>query len=510
MIVKVVSSDEMREIDRISIEETGIPAEVLMNNAGKSVAEFIIEKFRDKKISILCGTGNNGGDGFTAAYYLFNKGIIPSVYLAGKKSQLTDTSKIFMNLCENVKIPVYEIDSNNISSITLPGDGLTVDAILGTGLNKSATGIQLEFIKIINNSNSAVLSVDIPSGLSSNGEMFDGDCVKADFTVTIGLPKISLVTYPGKSFCGEVIIQDIGFPHHLTNSKNLKTTLINDSLFNTIKIYSKDEDIHKGNRGHTFIVGGFQYMEGAAILTASALFNTGCGLATIATMDESRKIIAGKIPELMSMALPDKCDLSAMKELIQNGKFTSLIIGPGMGRTEYSARVFNDTISALKDSGIQRALIDADGLFHLAEYIKREKLPKGIEFIITPHFMEASRLLTKDIEEITKNRLKACKELASLTGAVVVLKGPATIISDGDNAFINTTGNSGLATAGSGDVLSGIIGSFMNLNISSIEAAIAGVYVHGLCADMYKETYPAATMKSGDIIEYIRTVIYEI
>jgi NAD(P)H-hydrate epimerase len=270
----------------------------------------------------------------------------------------------------------------------------------------------------------------------------------------------------------------------LTHNQNLKTTLINDSLINTIELSNPDRDIHKGNRGHTLIIGGFQYMEGAGILTASALFHTGCGLATLATSDESRKIIAGKIPELMTISIPGSCDISFMKELFQDKKFTSLIIGPGMGRTEYCAKIFNNTISAIKESEIKRALIDGDGLFHLAEYIKKDQLPKGIEFIITPHFMEASRLLACDIEEIRKNRFKACKELSSKTGAVVVLKGPATIVSDGDKSYINTTGNSGLATAGSGDVLSGIIGSFMNLNITSVEAAIAGVYIHGLCADM--------------------------
>ncbi|MCL2154632.1 MAG: NAD(P)H-hydrate dehydratase [Leptospirales bacterium] len=507
MIIKVVTSEEMREIDRISIEEIGIPAEVLMNNAGKSVAEFVIKNFGDKKISILCGTGNNGGDGFTAAYYLFNQGIIPSVYLAGKKDQLSDVSKIFMKLCENVNIPIHEIDNNNLSTVSLPSEGVILDAILGTGLNRAASGLQLEFIKIINSSKSTVVSIDIPSGLASNGELLEVDCVKADFTITIGLPKISLVTYPGKYFCGEVIVQDIGFPHYLTDNKNLKTTLINDSLINTIEISNPNRDIHKGDRGHTLIIGGFQYMEGAGILTASALFHTGCGLATLATSDESRRIIAGKIPELMTVSLPENCDLSAMKELILDKKITSLIIGPGMGRTEFCAGIFNNTISVIKDSAVKRALIDGDGLFHLAEYLKREQLPEGIEFIITPHFMEASRLLDCDIEDIRKNRLKACKDLSRITGAVVVLKGPATIVSDGENSFINTTGNSGLATAGSGDVLSGIIGSFMNLNVSSIEAAIAGVYIHGLCADLYKETNPTMTMKSSDIIEYIRDVI---
>ena len=506
-MLKAVTDLEMREIDRISIEETGIPASVLMNNAGKSVAEFILEKFKEKKITIFCGSGNNGGDGFTAAYYLANAGVIPVIYLSGAKNRISETSGIFMNLCEKMNIVINEIDENNIDLIALPDNGVVVDAILGTGFQGVPGGIPHSFIKAINRSGNTVVAVDIPSGLSSNGEGPVGECVRADYTLTIGLPKISLVTYPCREYCGGVLVKEIGFPAFLTSSEKLKVTLLDSTVFKTLNISDTDQDVHKGNRGHTILVGGFPGMEGAAILTASALFKTGCGLVTMATVSESRSIIAGKIPEAMTIELPEDPDSPAVMELFKTKKITSMIIGPGLGRTDYSEKLFRNIIRSLKNTDVKRVLIDGDGLFHLAEFIKNENLPDHVNYIITPHFMEASRILDKDIELIKNNRLLYCQELARVTGAVAVLKGPASIISDGDNTYINTSGNSGLATAGSGDVLSGITGALMNQDISALNAASAGVFIHGLCADEYGKKCPVSTMSAADIISNIRNVI---
>lgn len=507
MITKVVTDTEMREIDRVSIEETGIPASLLMNNAGREVAEFINNKFKGEKVVIFCGAGNNGGDGFAAAYYLFNKGFSPVLYLAGKKCDISDVSKIFMNLCEKIKIEINEIDELNLPSITIPEPVIIVDAILGTGFKGSPRGIPFEFIKLINKSANITVSIDIPSGLPSNGEKPCGECVNAEFTVTIGLPKISLVTYPCKEFCGELTVKDIGFPLFLTTGENLKVTLINEELYKTIKLYDTDPDIHKGSRGHTLIVGGFTGMEGAAILTASSIFETGCGLVTIATVSDSRKIIAGKVPEAMTVSLPGDPDSSMLGEFLQSGNFTSMIIGPGLGRDAYSEKIFRNIINLSGSTKLKRILIDGDGLYHLANYSLADNSNERIDLILTPHFLEASRILKKDIETIKNNRLEYCKTLAVITKSVTVLKGPASIISDGDISFINTSGNSGLATAGSGDVLSGIIGALMNMDISAIHAASTGVYIHGLCAEIFRKSSNAAAMNATDIIKNIRAAM---
>jgi NAD(P)H-hydrate epimerase len=507
MIIKAVTSGEMRKIDRIAIEEFGIPASVLMNNAGRSAASYIQKKFNEREIIIFCGSGNNGGDGFTAAYYLANAGLSPVIYLSGKKNTISETSKIFMNLCVKLNVPIHEIEENSINTIRIPRESIIVDAVLGTGSTDSPRGIPLEFIRLINRASGFVVSIDIPSGLSSDGEYPPGEFVTADITITIGLPKISLVTYPCKPFCGEIIIEDIGFPSTLTSNTDLKVSLIDDNYFKTLNIFTAGSDTHKGERGHTLIIGGFDNMEGAALLAASALFHTGCGLVTIGTTSESRRIIAGKIPEAMTFPLPDNPDSHLIDEFFQKGKFTSMIIGPGLGRTSYSEGIFKKIIDLLNQNFFKRVLIDGDGLFHLAEYLKDRKLPDNAGFIITPHLLEASRILGKSVELIKRNRLESCKELAEKTGCITILKGPASIVSDGNISFINTTGNPGLATAGSGDVLSGIIAAVMNMDISLIDAASAGVFIHGASADIFSKNAEPFTMCATDIIKNIRTAL---
>lgn len=508
--MKVVTAAEMREIDRSAIEDYGIPAEVLMNSAGKFAADFIIRRFPGTAVNIVCGTGNNGGDGFTAAYYLYNAGHPVSIILCGKRERVSPVSKIFMNICEKSGLEVKEYtDSARADSFTFE-HGLIIEAIFGTGFSGSPAGIQLEIIKKINSSGLKVISLDIPGGLPSDGVIENIEAVKADITITIGLPKIAIATYPGKEFCGETITADIGFPPALTCSNDLKVNLVNKDLFKSQGIFSDSADMHKGDRGHILLAGGFTGMEGAILLTAKALFRTGAGLATLLTVPDSRTVIAGKIPELMTADIADQGTEKWIKEYLQGKKFTGLVIGPGMGRSEYASGIFTELIDSAAGSGISKILIDGDGLYHLAEYLKKCRLPEGPEYCITPHFMEASRIAGIPVDKLKSNRLESCISLAKQTGSTVVLKGPASIVSDGINSFINTTGNSRLATAGSGDVLSGIIASFMCGHCSITGAASRGVYTHGLCADLFCAKNPFQLMKAGDIIKKIPAAINKI
>lgn len=506
-ILSAVTAAQMREIDRISIDEIGIPAYVLMNNAGKAIADYIINRF-NCRVSVFCGAGNNGGDGFTAAYYLSNAGFDVRLYLAGKKGKVSETSRIFMNLCENIGVKINEIEDSDAGSVKIDNGSIIIDALLGTGFEGIVRGIPQKLINIINSSvDCMVVSVDIPSGMNSDGELPAGDFVKADITVTIGLPKISLVTYPCREYCGQVIVEDIGFPSYLTAPEKIKSVLITEKLLKSFNIQKDLPDTHKGERGHSLLIGGFKGMEGAALLAASAFFKTGCGLLTILTTAESRNILAGVVPEAMTLSLPDDPFSDEFKNLIESGSYRSVVIGPGLGRTIYSEKIFTNFIKYSAISKIKRVLIDGDGLFHLAEYIKNNKLPSNVEFIITPHFMEASRLSGLTVSELKHNRFTSCKNLTHLTGCVTVLKGPSTIISDGDYTYINTTGNSGLATGGSGDVLSGIIGALMNRELTIIQSAAAGVFIHGLAADIFSEKTIAATMSASDIVNNIRSAI---
>ncbi|MFC1670877.1 NAD(P)H-hydrate dehydratase [Spirochaetota bacterium] len=496
--MKVVRAEEMQEIDRITIDEMGIPGEVLMGFAGKSIADYVLRSFDGKdNIVVFSGTGNNGGDGFVIAYFLVNSGIDVTIVLAGKTDKVSETSRIYMELCGKCGIKIRELTGDTLKGLNIDSFDVAVDAIFGTGFKGSVKGIAGDLIKEINNSITIVVSVDMPSGLPSNGEAPEGEVVNADFTVTIGLPKISLVTYPGKKYAGEVLISDIGFPVSLTSSEDLKIDLVDDAYFNRGFTDEPDPDTHKGERGHLLLVGGFDGMEGAIMLSARAALETGVGLISLLTTGNARNIIAGKIPELITAGLDD------VDDFLSSRKYDSAVIGPGMGRDKSAKDVFENIIGKLAGAGIKNALIDGDGLFHLAGFLKENKLPRDVKFIITPHFKEASVILDKKMEDIKNDRLKACRELAGYVDSIAVLKGPGTIISGGGKTLINTTGNPYLATAGSGDVLSGIIGSLMLRDYSVLDMAGLGVFIHGRAADLFVKENEGKAMRASDIINYI-------
>lgn len=523
--MKIATALEMREIDRITIEKTGIPGEVLMGYAGKSIADYIRDNLRHvKRVVVFCGTGNNGGDGFVIAYFLANTGYGVDVYLSGNKEKVTETSKVYLKVCLNSGINIVEVNGENISKIDFKGYDLIIDSMLGTGFQGKVSGIIEEIIERINKSGIMTLSVDIPSGLPSDGEAPDGAVVRADYTVTIGLPKISLVTYPGRDYTGALHVADIGFPSSLTGSDELSAELIDENYARKKFDFTVDSDAHKGKNGHLLIIGGFDYMEGAAIMAARSALETGIGLVTALTTPKARSIIAGRVPELITASIfrrdagypdPVNNNHSDLIRDIESGlseffgsdrKYDVIVIGPGMGRSVLSQIVFRFVINNLDKYGIKRVLIDGDGLYHLSEYLKSGKLPGKASFVITPHFSEASRLLGVSVDQIKNNRLKHAVELSGMTAAVALLKGPSTIISDGNKTLINTSGNSALATAGSGDVLSGITGALLLRKLDIIDAAGVGAYIHGLAADVAVNKI-GPNLKATDIIDFIREAI---
>ena len=533
--MKVVTAREMQNIDKISINQIGIPGEVLMGYAGKSIAEYIYNNIRASgKIAIFSGTGNNGGDGFVVGYFLCNKGIDVDIYIAGDKERVSEVSGIYLKICINSEIPIFEIkETVDIDGLRLVEYDLIVDSLLGTGFKGAVRGISKYIIKKINGCGIEILSVDIPSGLPSNGEAPEGELICADYTVTIGLPKISLVTYPGKGFTGELYISDIGFPSTLTNSNNLNVDLVDDFYVRDRINFNRDIDSHKGMIGHLLLVGGFDNMEGAIIMTAKSALETGVGLVTLLTTEKARSIIAGIIPELITDSLncPEISEFlqtdsdwdgkegivtgdisnkieNKINNFFNNGRqYDVMVIGPGMGRSVSSSLVFNIIFDNLIAYGIKRVLIDGDGLYNLAEYLKDKELPHGVDYIITPHFIEASRLLKKSVDEIKRDRLNSAIRLSKGTSTTCLLKGPATIVSNGKETLINSTGNPSMAIAGSGDVLSGIIGALLHKNISSLDAAGIGSFFHGMAADIYVKENDTSLMKATNIINYIRKAI---
>lgn len=499
--MKVASAEEMRAIDKQSEEIFGIPSHTLMAFAGKAAVDEICARLPRAKTAAVCaGTGNNGGDGFVIAWLLHTRGFSVTIYLCGSADKLSPTAATYFHVCRQAKIKILDTTCGGPAP-DLSCYDVIADALLGTGFTGKLKDEAKRIVQAINASGTPVCAVDIPSGLPADGGAPEDIAVAANFTVTMGLPKPACVAYPGKAYCGELVVADIGFPRELLESSALTTNLIDKGLIAKIKAgagYS--DDINKTSRGHLLLIGGFDGMEGAIMLASAAAIEAGAGLSTVATTANARAIIAGKIPELMTTDI----NQDNVGEVLTSRKFNALVLGCGMGRTQAAKNIFAQTMKHLPASGINRVLIDGDGLFHLAEYLSSNKLPAEINFSLTPHFGEAARITGKSIEAIADNRILAAEECAAKAGCHVLLKGPASIICAGENKFINTTGCSLLATAGSGDVLSGIAGAYLARENLPVEQALcAACYVHGSAADSLAAE-GRLHIKAGDIIRQLK------
>ncbi len=522
--MKAVTAQQMKEIDRITIQQYGIPGEVLMALAGKSVADYVLHTFKPDSVAVFCGVGNNGGDGFVAAY-LLSQHIHADIFILGNTDKLTPSSKIYHDVCRHANVRSFAISSESLATINLDSYNCIIDALTGTGFSGKPKGLLEQVINLINESGKKVIAIDMPSGLPADGAVEYGPIVQAHTTITMGLPKINLVTYPGRYYAGNVIVADIGFPSTLCTSGDIGRQLIDDEFFAGNYRPGTHYDAHKGGNGHLLCIGGFDGMEGAILLCAKAAFAAGIGLVTIVTTQQARAIVAGKIPEVITRALNITASeafaqdmyasaefecvykdmLAQLENIVQLSRPTACVIGPGLGRSMSSAA----TVAAcLKIAHTMKlpALIDGDGLYCLAK-LPEEKLPEYC--VITPHFKEAERLTGTAVGDIKKNRLLIAEGLAQKLKCVAVLKGPASIVTNGITTYINTTGNPALATGGSGDVLSGIVGSLMSKGHEPLIAAALGVYIHGKAADTYCCKTGNTMMQAGDIAEYIREAVKE-
>ena len=519
--MKVVTALEMQEIDRKTIRETGMPAAVLMGLAGRAVADRAVALVPCcGRVAVFAGTGNNGGDGYVAAYFLANAGVSVDLFAVGPDNKTSETARVYSDLCGKAGIGIRRVAAGaDLADLDLDAYDCIIDALVGTGFSGAARGITAEVIQAINDSDSYVLSVDVPSGLGSDGRAPEGEAVIADCTVTIGLPKLSLVTFPGKSFTGELYVADIGFPASLTGSDSLKTELIDEDFFRNNDIagieseYAARADTHKGERGHLLLVGGFDGMEGAIMMAARAAFETGIGMGSLLTTAAARRIIAGRIPELITLSLAGDHDATApdpgairaaLAAIFERNRYGAVLVGPGMGRGPLARAVCDALFTSARDFGIKRMLIDGDGLFHLAGFVKKGKPDSAVSIIITPHFREASLLSGSAVDEIRDDRHGAAGRIARELSCTAVLKGPSSVVTDGDRFLINTTGNPALATAGSGDVLSGIIGALMLRRLSPLQAAGYGAWIHGRAADLFCSDQNTDLLKSTDLLTYIR------
>ncbi|RMD52072.1 MAG: NAD(P)H-hydrate dehydratase [Nitrospirae bacterium] len=505
--MKVVTAHQMQAIDRKTIEEYGVPGTVLMERAGLSVVRRIKEFFQKQRAIVLAGGGNNGGDGFVVARELFRDGWNVKVYLIAKKDRLKGDALINFKIAEHFGVPIEERDS--VSSEELRGC-VVVDAIFGTGLKMDVKEPYRSVIENLNNASVSVVSVDIPSGISSDSGKVMGIAVKSTITVTFGLPKIGQFLYPGAMYRGRLFIEDIGFPEELLTDKTIELELLEKSTLSDL-LPKRPGDAHKGNFGHVLLVAGSKGKTGAALMAAKACLRSGAGLVTIGVPASLADIFQSRVREEMILPLPDKDGflnrdaLPMCMEFIEK-RANLLAIGPGLS-TEEDTQSF---VRALVLASPVPIVIDADGINAFSSH-GEELSHAHSEVVITPHPGEMSRLTGLSIKEINAERISVAKEYSKTFNVVIALKGAPTIVATPDSGtYINSTGNPGMASAGTGDVLTGMVSGLAAQGLSIKDAARLGVYLHGLSGDIASTKLTEFSMTAGDLLDHISSAFKEL
>ncbi len=504
--MKVLIAEQMREIDRRTIDEIGIPGVVLMENAGRGVAEEIIQRFATTEASdvlIIAGKGNNGGDGYVIARHLLNKGWnVKTLVLAARDAIKGDAAVNLFALenCGGQVDFVLNAEALQTSLATAGGSTLLVDAIFGTGLTRPAQGLYLKAVEWLNQQASPVVAVDIPSGIdASNGRVL-GVAVKASVTVTFAFPKVGLVSYPGAGLVGELVTVDIGIPEQVAGQIPTNCLLIDGAEAGRL-LPVRNQDGHKGTFGHLLVVAGSTGKCGAAVMAAESGLRGGAGLVTLACPQSVQPTIASRLSEVMTVPMADvngETSLLALDALLTlaEGK-QALAIGPGLGLGEETS----DLIRRLVQDSALPMIIDADGLAALSGHTHLLDCQTGRQTILTPHPGEMARLTGLSVAEIQADRFTVARDFAVRYHVVLVLKGARTLVASPDGqVHVNSTGHAGLASGGMGDVLTGLIGSLLAQGLTALDAATLGAYLHGLAADRLLATFGDAGLLATDVI----------
>lgn len=495
----------MYEIDRYAIEHGGIDGKILMENAGRAIAERIIKQEASyQSAAVLAGGGNNGGDGFVIARYLQQSGFEVKVFQLVPDQKLTSEAlyhkKLFINHHGGVETDI------NVEMLRkdLPYYQLVIDAILGIGVKGAIRPNIKPFISLLNECNQKIISVDIPSGLPANESVQIDTAVKADHTYIVEAPKQSLFTEWGFPYYGEWEIVSIGVPKQAYHRKSFARRWERDDVIATLR--KRDTFSHKGSHGKGVVIGGQQMMPGSVTLTASAALRAGAGLLTVATVKDNISIIAHKCTEAMYHVLEEQDGTIKENDVTPFRTFDGAAIGMGMGRDPVTAKF---TQRLIHDLDIP-VIVDADGLHHLKPILNKVG-KRNYPLIITPHYGEMAMLTEYTIDRIKLSPMAIAKEFARKYQLYVVLKGKFTIITSPDGKqTVSDTGNAGLAKGGTGDVLSGVILAMVMQHSSHLEALCNACYIHGASADMRVKTgrNTEIDMLASDVIDGLSHVFH--
>ncbi|MBI5906013.1 MAG: NAD(P)H-hydrate dehydratase [Deltaproteobacteria bacterium] len=508
--MKVATARQMGELDRVTIHTYGIPSLVLMENAGRSCTDRIFRILEEKvgapqeaSVAVVCGKGNNGGDGMVIARHLHNRGVYVEVFLLGETADLSADAKTQHDILRRMDVEIRVVrDTEGVEDLRtyLEEVHLCVDAILGTGISSPLEGTIRDVVEVINLSMATVFAVDLPSGIDATTGRILGEAIRADYTGTFGLLKLGHVLLPGSIHCGETEIYDIGIPSRAVFDAEIKTEALDEQIVKSM-LSVRPPDFHKGDAGRVYIVGGSPGMTGAPCLAGLAALRMGAGLITVVTPASLRPIVESKQMEVMCAGIRDDgtgfFSPGMIPELLEAvSKADVLVIGPGMGANGSMPEFLKALLPKIKVP----FLMDADALNALAGQASLLQ-SAGAPCIVTPHPGEMSRLTRESIEAIEASRLDSARHLAEEERVTVILKGARTVVATpkGD-LFINTTGNPYMASGGMGDALAGMVAALASQGLSPTDAACAGVFLHGMSADLLVREHPMTPVTATDVI----------
>jgi ADP-dependent NAD(P)H-hydrate dehydratase / NAD(P)H-hydrate epimerase len=504
--VIVVTAEQMREMDRLTIQKYGIPSLALMERAGKGIVDAILERLgraAKKGVLVVAGKGNNGGDGFVVARLLRQKRIPCEVFLLAEADELSPDAAANYQAYRKLKGKVVEVTEDRVNALarSMKGKGVLVDALLGTGTKHEVRGLYAQAIALMNGSGLPIVAVDMPSGLHTDRGTPLGVSIQAHMTVSLGYPKLGQVTYPGLNYTGNLVVADIGIDPRAVAEVAPGTELLqNDQICRLVP--KRAPDTHKGTYGHLLVIAGSRGKTGAAILACRAAMRTGAGLVTLAAPRSLNNILAASLVEVMTEPLRDNAaeemefpNDEEWRRLLQ--RKNALLFGPGIGVSDSTRSTLRWLLKNLELPWV----IDADGLNNLALDLERLRNAKRAP-VITPHPGEMARLIGKNTATVSQDRVGVARVFAIEHRCHLVLKGARTVLATPEGkVFINPTGNPGMASGGMGDVLAGVLAALLGQGFSAEDAMKLGVYLHGFVGDQVAAEKGQIGLIASDIIE---------
>lgn len=498
----VVTAQEMASLDRACISEMGIPGVVLMENAGRGICEIALKMLGSptgKRVLIACGPGNNGGDGYVIARHLTNAGVSVDVWVLSEREKIRGDAETHLKIWERMGGSVHSLTA--LPQTPTPMPDLVIDAMLGTGVQGPPRGLIAAAIPYLNSLGAPILAVDVPTGIDADDGTVSQETIQATATATMALLKRGLLFSPAREHAGAIHVVDISLPAALVQMQNLRTWQITADDIRG-RLPRRSADAHKNSVGTVALIAGSVGFTGAAALAAQSAMRSGCGLVYLAVPASLQPLLAAKLTEVITWPFEDgatgyllEADYASWHESL--AQQNALAVGPGLGLHPQTANLVH---RILREQN-RPMVLDADGLNHCVAYL--ELIARyGGEMVLTPHPGELARLLNTSTAEINKNRFAAALQTAQKLRKVVVLKGGPTLIAAPDGTlYINSTGNAGMATAGSGDVLTGLIAALLAQGLNAQDAALCGVFLHGLAGDLAKEVRGEISLIASDLVD---------